>query len=167
MAVLYGWRFCPRCGAESRENGGARTCDACGLTVYPNPGVAACALVERDGRVLLARRAIDPDRGKWDVPGGFVDEGEEPSDAVVRELREETGLEIELGELFGLWTDWYGDGPDAAFVVNLVWRARAGGEPRPADDIDEVAWFAPDELPPDGELAFRNVALILREWARS
>jgi ADP-ribose pyrophosphatase YjhB (NUDIX family) len=164
VAVLHGWRYCPRCGNENRADGAARTCDACGLTVYPNPAVAACALVERDGRLLLVRRARDPERGKWDIPGGFTDEGEEPLDAVRRELREETGLEIEVGPFFGIWTDWYGDAPDATFNVVLVWRATAAGDPRPDDDVAEARWFGADELPPRRELAFRNVPLVLDAW---
>jgi 8-oxo-dGTP diphosphatase len=164
MAVLHGWKFCPRCRSALAADGTALRCGECGLVVYPNPAVAACALVERDGRLLLVRRAGDPERGKWDLPGGFVDEGELPEDAVRRELREETALEIELGPFFGVWTDWYGDAADAAYNVILVWRATAAGEPEPADDVSEARWFARDELPAADELAFVNVPLVVDAW---
>ena len=63
------------------------------------------ALVERDGRLLLGRRAFDPSVGLWDLPGGFLEENEHPLDALVRELREETGLEIEPQEFVGVWME--------------------------------------------------------------
>ena len=164
MGVLHGWKFCPRCRSPLAPRETALECRECGLVAYPNPAVAACALVERDGRILLVRRAVDPERGKWDVPGGFVDEGEHPEDAVRRELREETGLEIEVGDFLGVWTDWYGDAADASFNVALVWRATADGEPAPADDVSETRWFGRDELPAADDLAFTSVALIVDAW---
>ena len=63
------------------------------------------ALVERDGRLLLGRRAFDPSVGLWDLPGGFLEENEHPLDALVRELREETGLEIEPQGFVGVWME--------------------------------------------------------------
>lgn len=164
MAVLHGWKSCPRCRSPLAPRETALACDECGLVVYPNPAVAACALVERDARVLLVRRAREPEQGKWDIPGGFMNEGELPEDAVRRELDEETGLAIDVGELFGVWTDWYGDAPDAAYTVVLVWRATAEGEPEPADDVSEARWFGRDDLPAADELAFTNVALVVDAW---
>ena len=84
------------------------------------------------------------------------------------ELREETGLEVEVGSLVGVWSDWYGSGPGSHATLNLYWTARvAGGEPRPADDVSELRWFDAGALPPDDELAFPNVAEALRAWARA
>ena len=65
-----------------------------------------------------------------------------------------------------MFSDRYGDGPDATAVLNLVWEARiAGGEPRAADDVSELRWFAQDALPPESELAFRWLGPALRAWA--
>ena len=112
--------------------------------------------------MLLARRAREPDQGKWDLPGGFLEAGEHPLDGLRRELREETGLDVEPLDFVGVWMDVYGE--DGAPTLNLYWRCRADGEPHAADDIDEVRWFAPDALPPDEQLAFRVNASVLALW---
>jgi len=168
MALLHGWRSCPRC-AGSLEHGHERaTCAACGAVYYANAAPTASALVEDErGRLLLGRRAIEPYKGMWDTPGGFLGEREHPLDCLVRELREETGLDVVPGEFFGAWMDTYGEGDDALSTLNLIWLARAtGGEPEPADDVAELAWFAPDELPPAEEIAFTQVADVLSAWRR-
>lgn len=115
--------------------------------------------------MLLARRAVEPYKGMWDVPGGFLEEGEHPVDGLRRELREETGLEIEPGEFFGVWMDRYGGDSTALATLNLVWTARVlGGEPVPADDVSELRWFAVDELPSAAEVAFAMVPQVLSAW---
>ena len=167
MAVLHGWRYCPRCSAELETGRGRVECPACGFVAWANPAPTACALVVDDrGRLLLGRRAHEPFAGDWDTPGGFVEEGEHPLEALRRELREETGLEIEPGDFLGAWMDVYGDGPDAASTLNLYWEARPlTDQLRPADDIAELAWFERDELPAPEETAFTNVADVLRAWS--
>ncbi|HEU5263661.1 MAG TPA: NUDIX domain-containing protein, partial [Gaiellaceae bacterium] len=90
------------------------------------------ALVVDDARrVLLARRAYEPDAGLWDTPGGFLEEGEDPVVGLRRELLEETGLTIDVGDFVGTFVDRYGDESDATAVLNLVWEATiVSGEPR-------------------------------------
>ncbi len=131
------------------------------------PAVSAL-VVDAEGRLLLARRAHDPDAGLWDTLGGFLDEGEPPEAALRRELREEAGVEVEPGRFVGIFSDRYGDGDDAPFVLNLVWEARIiEGEPRPDDDVSELRWFSRDDLPPADEVAFRWLAPALTVWARN
>ena len=168
MGLLNGWKRCPRCGAELRGDDGEMQCDSCESHYYAHSAPAAAAIVlDGAGRVLLARRAFEPFAGRWDTPGGFLEEGEHPEDAIRRELREETGLEVEPVRFLGAFVDTYGEGPEAGSVLNLVWEARVlSGEMHPADDVSELRWFAADELPTDdGEYAFTWVAPFLKEWA--
>jgi ADP-ribose pyrophosphatase YjhB (NUDIX family) len=163
---LSRWRFCPVCGAKLRVEDGRRgECAKCGFRAWASSKPTACAVVVDDqGGVLLARRAGEPFRGYWDLPGGFLDEGEHPLDGLRRELREETGLEVEPEDFIGIWMDRYGDAKDAHATLNLYWTARVvAGHPEAADDVSELAWFAPDELPPAGELAF-HIAEVLARW---
>jgi ADP-ribose pyrophosphatase YjhB (NUDIX family) len=167
VALLDHWRHCPRCAATlSRSGDGRVDCSACGFEHWAHSAPAVSALVSDDrGRVLLARRAHEPDQGLWDAPGGFLEEGEDPLDGIRRELAEETGLTVDPGAFVGAFVDTYGSGPEAPPVLNLVWEASVtGGQAAPADDVSELRWFERDDLPPEGELAFRWLAPSLRAW---
>jgi 8-oxo-dGTP diphosphatase len=167
--MLARWRFCPRCRTELEPAAGRVGCPSCGFVTYASPAPTACALcLDARGRVLLARRASDVFHGFWDLPGGFLEEGEHPLDALRREVLEETGLHVEPADFLGIWMDWYdegGRGPGVRSTLNLYWTARVvGGEPRAADDVSELRWFAPEALPPHDAVAFTNVALVLDAW---
>ena len=166
MGELAEWEFCPRCKTELRVEERRVECPSCGFVAYANPKPTASALcVDDEGRLLLARRAIDPHKGAWDVPGGFVEEDEHPLDTLRRELREETSLEIEPLDFFGVWMDRYGGDSTAQSTLNLVWTARVvGGDPQPDDDVAELRWFGADELPPPEECAFETVSEVLSAW---
>ena len=102
----------------------------------------------------------------WDAPGGFVHEGERPEDAVVRELREEAGVDVELRDFLGVHVDEYCDAHGPRATLNLYWTASiSAGIPEPADDVDDLRWFARTGLPPESEIAFPNVAAVLAAWA--
>jgi ADP-ribose pyrophosphatase YjhB (NUDIX family) len=165
MGELEGWTFCPRCRSELAGDGAQLRCPACEFVVYASSKPTAGALCVEDGRVLLARRAAEPFEGRWDIPGGFLEEGEHPIDGLKRELREETSLDVEPLDWLGVWMDVYGGDSAAEATLNFYWTARAlSGEASPADDVDDLRWFAPDELPEPDELAFVNVPLVLAEW---
>ena len=170
MSRFAGWHHCPRCraglvlGPRSDEQRDVLHCPACGLVIYDNPAPTASALVVRDGRLMLTRRARPPCEGLWDVPGGFVEPLEHPEQAVRRELLEETGLEVAVGPLIGVFTDVYGDGGVATF--NLYYSASVlSGEERPADDVSEIGWFEPAEIPLQ-EVAFANGREAIAKFVR-
>ncbi|MGL6279729.1 MAG: NUDIX hydrolase [Gaiella sp.] len=169
MGELDGWLTCPRCAAALDNDGARAVCASCGSHYYANSAPTVSGLVEDDrGRLLLGRRAIEPYRGMWDTLGGFLHEGEDVIDGLRRELREEIGLEVEPVSFLGAWIDRYGDGPGAVSTLNLFWVVRCEpGEPVAADDVAELAWFAPDALPAREELAFSRVADVVETWRRS
>jgi 8-oxo-dGTP diphosphatase len=135
-------------------------CPACAHVTWGNARPCAGALVVRNGKVLLVRRAVEPFQGEWDIPGGFCEQDEHPAHTAVRKVREETGLDIELTALFGLWMDDY----QGRYTLNVYYLARPlGGSLRVGDDADGAAWFAPDALP--ARIAFKNGRAVLRAWA--
>jgi 8-oxo-dGTP diphosphatase len=156
---------CARCGAGIGLAAPC-SCPTCGAEYWANPKPCAGALVVRRGRLLLVRRAQDPWKGSWDIPGGFCDAGEHPEATAVRELREETGLDITLGRLFGMWMDTYGEQDPPEFTLNMYFLAhpvRDGDEPHLSVEVSEAAWFAPGDIPT--ALAFPDHASqVLGAW---
>jgi ADP-ribose pyrophosphatase YjhB (NUDIX family) len=156
-------KFCNRCGQAMEERftaGRMRpVCSACGEVHFIDPKVAAAVLIEQEGKVLLTRRAHNPQKGLWVTPGGFVDHDEDPRHAAARECEEETGLRVEIVELVDVISS-VGQ-PGAASIV-IFYRARVlGGELKAADDAELVTFFGPDELP---ELAFEPTRVVLEKW---
>jgi 8-oxo-dGTP diphosphatase len=159
-------RFCLRCGARlvSVRDGEhrRRCCPRCGWTFYGNPVPACAAVVLAGGRLLLARRARPPYAGMWDLPGGFLEAGEEPLGALRRELREEIDLGVRRARLIGFTTDQYGRGGVA--VLAAVYRVTpTSNRVRPADDVSEARWFRRTEIP-YRRIAFPGVRRMLRRY---
>ncbi len=151
-------RFCPRCGAPTAEAAGRPACtgEGCGYTWYPDPKVAVGVLAERDGRLLLVRRNHAPALGRWAFPSGYVDAGEVVEDAARREVREETGVEVRLDRLLGVYSEAGNPVVFVAFAGTIV-----DGEPSAGDEALEVGMFDPDALPP---LPFPHDAAVLAAW---
>lgn len=146
-------KFCPACGNPTKRkfvHGRDRpVCPSCGHIHFQEPKVAAGVLVTKEGKILLVRRIMEPKRGMWSLPAGFVDAGEDPAVAAVREVLEETGLTIAID---GLLDVFYGEEhPNGASII-IVYRGRiASGQLQAGDDVDAVDFFDPADLP---QLAF-------------
>ena len=159
--------FCPRCGAvmEMAEVGGRvrEVCPSCGFILYRNPVPGAGVLVEMEDGILLVQRGQPPFVGWWALPSGYIEADESVEQAAVRECKEETGLDVELLELFGVYS--FPEGPVQSGIV-IFYRARpTGGELRAGDDARDVGIFPPDALPEN--LAFRTHREVLARWVRS
>ena len=163
------FRHCPMCGAPlpppdvAPERVLHQDCPACGAVQYRNAKPTAGALIQRAGKVLLGRRNIEPFFGWWDIPGGFLEPWEHPTEGVRREIREETGLEVEPGELLVVNVDTYAYGDGSDYTLNFYYLVDAPrGEPQAADDVSELRWFAPDALP--DQIAFAAGRDALARW---
>ena len=158
------YRYCYRCGSPTeivKENGIERAfCKNCDLFLYENPIPTVIALVSsKKDDILLVKRDVEPGKGKWGLPGGFVEIGETPQEAVLRELYEETGIVGKDPNLFNIKTHidgFYGDVLIIAFCVDT-----GSFDLKPGDDVSEALFFRFDDRP---VLVFRAQEEILKEW---
>jgi ADP-ribose pyrophosphatase YjhB (NUDIX family) len=163
---VYFFRFCPDCGnpltqpETPPQRLAAQVCATCRAIHFRNAKPCAGALVVSDGQVLLGRRAIEPGRGMWDIPGGFLEPWEHPADGAAREVAEETGLRVRMTSLLTIVMDTY---HDQFYTLNVYYLAEIlDGHLGAADDLAELRWFAPDALPQ--EFAFAHCAGVLTAW---
>jgi len=151
--------YCPLCGTKLVQESRRAFCPQCGIYHYDNPlpATAAVALNGR-GEVLLVKRAVEPARGQWSLPGGFREGNETPREGAKRELREETGLE---GKIEGLIDVLYEKSPFYGPLIIIGYRMEiVGGELRAGDDAEEVAFFLPEDVP---DVAFESHRRFLKE----
>lgn len=159
-------KFCSQCGStvELRTPPGdslaRHVCDDCDTVHYVNPKLVVGTVPEWGDRILLCRRAIEPRRGYWTLPAGFMENGESSADGAARETLEEACARVEVGPLFTLINV-----PHIS-QVHLMYRAQLLDENfGPGIESLEVALFAEHEIPWD-ELAFRTIEETLRRyWA--
>ncbi len=161
------YRYCMVCGGRLRrvrQEGRERLrCRRCGWTFYGNPIPAAVALVVRGAKVLLGRRAEEPYRGTWDLPGGFLEAGETPERGLARELWEELGARIRSVRFLSFFAETYG--PGGFPILAAVYRVTlAPGRLRQGSDVSEVRWFSRRQLP-YREIRFPSVRRTLRLFA--
>src|SRR5688572_8339564 len=144
------YQYCPRCGMSVSHKelyGRVRAvCPQCEWIHFIDPKVAAAVLIEQDGRVLLVRRAGEPFRGFWTLPAGFINGGEDPAEAAVRECLEETGLNVRVTRLFDIVAGR--EHPNGADFVIVYHAEVISGELKADDDADAAEWFAQESLPP-------------------
>lgn len=161
-------KFCPLCAAALRREtveGRVRPrCPECGCILFENPAPAAAGIVvDEDHRILLVQRAIAPCRGDWALPAGYQDIDESAAQAAAREVREETGLEVEayrLADLIFIPDDPRKPANLAVYLCRVI-----GGELRAGSDALQAEWFPLDELPEN--IAFDNRERILEPLARN
>ncbi len=160
-------RFCPLCAGAMElrtvlpDHKRHKVCSRCGYIDFQSPKLVAGCLVIDAGRVLLLRRAIPPRLGYWTFPGGYVDFGEMPERAALRETVEEVGMNVTLERLLGIYAD-----PQNPIAAVVVYLARPGREsPGLSNEASEVRYFAPAEIPWE-EIAFRTTETALRDWIK-
>ncbi len=148
------FRFCPRCGSADFHENDARSkrCAACGFTYYHNAAASTVAVIfNRRGELLVVRRALEPAKGTLDLPGGFVDPGENVVEGCLREVREETGAEALVEDfLFSLPNTYLYSGFEV-HTTDLFFRCSLKDEAALAagDDAAAVFWLAPKDIRPE------------------
>lgn len=161
--------FCPRCGHPLKDafkyGKIRRICNNCGFIHFRDPKVAAVVFVTEGDRVLMVQRAFNPKQGKWALPAGYIDYGEDPRAAAIREVREETGLDVVIKRLIDvLGPDPSGENP--ASIVILFEGEQIGGVLEAADDAKRAAFFSPEEIPLD-KIAFESTRQLIERWLES
>ena len=147
--------FCPLCGGSMItrlvSDKPRRVCPDCGHIHFTDPKVGVGVLVIENGKLLLVRRIMNPEKGKWSIPAGFLDRGEDPQVTAVREALEETGLEVGIDSLAGVY---YNPPTQGGASIFILYNAHLlGGKMQAGDDADAVGFFGLDEMP---ELAFTS-----------
>lgn len=142
------YNYCPQCGGAIQPGSQPPYCQTCDKTYYQDPKPCSSVLIVKDGKVLLGRRRNDPYKGEYDIVGGFVEPGELPETAAVREAKEETGLDVTITGLVGMYSGRYGS--DGDYVLDILYSGRPiGGEMAALDDITDLEWVEIDAVPLD------------------
>lgn len=159
-----GYRFCPRCSGplDSRVLRASEpprlVCQACKFVLFLDPKVATGAIFSMNGGVVLVQRAIEPSYGKWVFPGGYVDRGEALEDAAIREVKEESGLDVRLTRLLGVYSSVGNP------VILIAYAGEVtGGSLRVDEEGLDARAFAADEIPWN-QLAFPSTASVIRDY---
>lgn len=161
-------KFCSRCGhaleyRPSDDNHIRPVCPACGWIVYQNPPIAAGVIAENaDGKIVLVLRGENPGKGLWGLPAGFMEIDETAEQAALRECFEETGLSVELRELWGVWS-YHHQAKQTSGVLVLYTARVIDGAPRAGSDSVEVKFFSLDEIQ-EIALAFETHRAALAQW---
>jgi len=117
-------------------------CPHCGR--YNNRGISIDALIIQGGKILLIRRGVEPDKGKWATPGGYIGWNESAEEALMREVQEETGLTVKKIRFLNVYSSPHRHPKQ---VITLAYIVEVDGEPKKGDDADAVAWFPLNALP--------------------
>lgn len=158
--------YCPHCATpftcrliHDRER---MVCPSCHFIFWQNPVVGVAVIVIDNERIVLGRRARGAYKGAWCIPCGYVEYDEEVRHAARREFREETGLLVEVGEVYTVHSNFHNP---AMHSVGIWFRGTVrGGALRAADDVDEVAYMALNDLP--ANIAFPTDRLVLEQLQR-
>jgi len=167
---MHIFKYCPCCAHKlinkkiDRES--RLYCPVCHFIFYQNSKPTTAAVITQNKKILLTKRAIPPKKDWWDVPGGFLKNGEYPETGIKREMKEELGVEIKIMKLLGIYLDKYEDPSYPPYkTLNFCYLVRIiKGKLKPADDVKEAKWFDQNNLPK--KVAFKNAEMAIRDWKK-
>lgn len=140
------YKYCTQCKGNLDLSGDYPKCPNCNIVFYKNSKPTVGVLPVKDGKVLLAKREIDPFKGAFDIIGGFLENGEHPLDGLKREVMEETGLVIRATEILGIYMDQYGKDGDYTLNIHYIGDV-IGGEMKAKDDVASLQWVDINNAP--------------------
>jgi len=156
------FKYCPYCGTQlsSKEKGGKQrpACPNCGFVQFLNPVPGVVVVIEKDGHVLLGKRAGSYGKGKWGLPQGYIEFDDDFLTAAIRELKEETGREVEIRSIINIVSNFLS--PRLHTLAIVLLGGVETGEPCAADDLETLEWFP--LLGPLPEMAFEADEFIIR-----
>lgn len=159
------YKFCPNCGApySANQNISYLTCANCDYIFYQNSKPTSSVIIVKDNKILLGKRTQEPEKGKWDVIGGFLELGEDPETGAIREAKEETGLDIKIEKFLGIFMDTYSE--DGYHTLNICYiGSLLGGQEKLDGEMSELKWFDRNEIPTD--IAFKNGREMIALWKK-
>ncbi len=163
------YKFCPKCGNKFKKKklyGRQRLiCSKCEFIFYQNPKPCTAVIIQKNNKILLSKRAFSPWKDWWDLPGGFIEEGEDSESSAIREVKEETGLKIKIKKLLGIYIAIYPDKIYKCHLLVLTYLAKIiGGKLRPKDDVKQLKFFSFNRLPK--KIASKAIRDSIRNFTR-
>lgn len=163
-------KYCPRCGSSGFRKAGERSlkCNQCGFHFFVNSAAAVAALISNEeDKLLLTTRGVEPDYGKLDLPGGFIDPGETAENAVKRELREELGLKVKSLKYLGSAPNEYVFSGYSVFTIDMAFRIvpETVEGLKPMDDILGFDFYAENEVD-FGQIPAPSIHFFVKQFFR-
>lgn len=166
MKPSEAFKFCPKCGGKfDRNKDNLLVCSNCNFRFYLNPLPCNALILENNkGEILLVKRKFDPKKGYWDLPGGFIEPGEDLDLSSKREIKEELGLDIEITKIVGVYADKYPySGVDYSTFCVVAAAKILNGEIKYHDDIIGFQFFPKNEIL-NQELAFESLKTAIGDY---
>lgn len=161
------YTFCLRCGGEFEQKlHNLLVCKKCGFNFYLNPAPTTAVIIENEkGEILLVKRKFDPKKGTLDLPGGFIEPDESLEEGLLREIKEELGVEIyDLTYFISYPDDYLFKGVNYKILgITYTAKIKEGENISASDDIDEAKYYKKEDIPFD-QIAFENIKKALLDY---
>ncbi len=160
----FPYHFCPKCGAILDLSGPYPKCTSCKFIFFQNSKPCVGIFLIKNDLVLLTKRGIEPYKGKYDIPGGFLENGELPETGIRREITEELGVEIKIFDLLGFYINEYGSKHIKTLDIFFVGKITTG-TPIVHDDVAKIEWHPISNLPTSPMQSVTKAFVDLRKWS--